>query len=629
MIALSSLLLILLSVLESINCENNDSNNGYQIPSISLSNLKTKEDKETLRKALSSTGIIAITGIDEETQDFSKTRNNALEGLCECSNNKDILDIDNSESFTLSDGITTRTSIATLTSINSIPLSLNNNQIDSVCSSSSVSSTNNNLLSQSMEKLRDYVHLVSKEFILALDDIITGAKDGDGDDNDDVLLETSHGKRYNNVNDIIQDATHLEHFHVYSKKSKQHQNSMHDKGEMDNNVLDTHIDAGLFLSFVPSMSCNSDDVSSSFMVHVDGKLQTVKFPSNSIIIMLGIGAEHWLQNIRIGSTSTKLVATKHAVQMNYDSMRSWYGTMYLVPEKAIIDKDSKSTFEDMRSSMIIRHPKHISNNNNSNDNYNINESISIGCGNSHSSNNKLSSASSSLQQSKSVVERRLQTHVDASVCNNSTNFYCWMSCIDVPNTDSAHDGETLYCADATILDEGIDAAVTSCSDIKTGAAGGAMNPNCVGVWYAMEDDVQSQTFDNVDDSVTQPPSASTTADGAVESADDGADESEGAPSADDTVEFVNDAVASVDDESGEPEGATSADDAVEPVDDDIPNSVVVTKGITDMVNGIMDNYFGTLPPTPAPTLKEVDDKDNAIDDVVSSITDVISNIMNP
>jgi len=266
---------------------------------------------------------------------------------------------------------------------------------------------------------------------------------------------------------------------------------MHDKGEMDNNVLDTHIDAGLFLSFVPSMSCNSDDVSSSFMVQVDGKLQTVKFPSNSIIIMLGIGAEHWLQNIRIGSTSAKLVATKHAVQMNYDSMRSWYGTMYLVPEKAIIDKDSKSTFEDMRSSMIIRHPKHISNHNNSNDNYNINESISIGCGDSHSSNNKLSSASSSLQQSRSVVERRLQTHVDASVCNNSTNFYCWMSCIDVPNTD------------ATILDEGIDAAVTSCSDIKTGAPGGAMNTNCIGVWYTMEDDVSSQTLVNIDYSAVQ------------------------------------------------------------------------------------------------------------------------------
>jgi len=51
------------------------------------------------------------------------------------------------------------------------------------------------------------------------------------------------------------------------------------------------------------------------------------------------------------------------------------------------------------------------------------------------------------------------------------------------------------------------------------------------------------------------------------------------------------------------------------------------QGITDMVNDLIGNNYGT-PPTPAPTVKEVDEG-NAIDDVVNTITDAIGDIMNP
>merc|ERR1711982_43950 len=72
---------------------------------------------------------------------------------------------------------------------------------------------------------------------------------------------------------------------------------------------------------------------------------------------------------------------------------------------------------------------------------------------------------------------------------------------------------------------------------------------------------------------------------------------------------------------------TSADD-VDDADDGVPNAVVVVQGITDMVNDLIDNNFGTPPPTPAPIAKEVDEG-NAIDDVVNTITDAIGDIMNP
>ena len=169
-------------------------------------------------------------------------------------------------------------------------------------------------------------------------------------------------------------------------------------------------------------------------------------------------------------------------------------SVHLVPEKAIIERKSSTTFAEMRSSMIVRDPKDIINHNNDK-----NEALAIGCGHSSRQNDM------QLATKQSSFGRRLQTHVDASVCNNETNFYCWMSCIDVPASDSAQDlvsnGETLYCADATILDQGIEAAVNSCSDVKTGEPGGAMNTNCIGVWHTVDEDVPSQTLNGVEYSV--------------------------------------------------------------------------------------------------------------------------------
>merc|ERR1719296_178385 len=131
--------------------------------------------------------------------------------------------------------------------MNGMPLALNGDQIDSVCPTN----TSVEKLSNSMEKLRDYVHLVSKEFVSALDDII-GAHWKD----DNVLMETSHGKTYDSVHGIVQDATHLEHFHVYSKQTKNDKDIETSTLLRKNTVLETHTDAGLFLSFLPSMPCN-------------------------------------------------------------------------------------------------------------------------------------------------------------------------------------------------------------------------------------------------------------------------------------------------------------------------------------------------------------------------------------
>merc|ERR1712119_146868 len=119
-------------------------------------------------------------------------------------------------------------------------------------------------------------------------------------------------------------------------------------------------------------------------------------------------------------------------------------------------------------------------------------------------------------------------------------------------------------------------------------------------------DDKTESADDADDAVGHSADDHTSVDDATESADD-AHSADDHTSVDDKTESADDAIASADD--------GSVDDATESVDDSVPNAVVVVQGITDMVNSLIDNNYGTPPPTPAPT---ADDKDNAIDDVVSS-----------
>jgi Ctr copper transporter family len=91
----------------------------------------------------------------------------------------------------------------------------------------------------------------------------------------------------------------------------------------------------------------------------------------------------------------------------------------------------------------------------------------------------------------SLYRRRLQMVEDASKCNNSTNFYCWMSCLKIPdNTNSQKyldDGYSLYCADPAKYDssgQSVAAATTPCNEVYGSRTiiGGAMNEACIGMW---------------------------------------------------------------------------------------------------------------------------------------------------
>jgi len=472
----------------------------YDIPSISQSGLLefstdvdgSGSDYEIVLNALTKTGILAVKTTDNGKTKYSRWRKEALRGFCECMSSprtrRELSVLENYDRSILEDGLTTRTSIATATSKEGVALDLPV-KIDSVCGSKQ---------RDSMEKLRDYVHQITGEFVNILDKLIISEEKYSSQKKSVVLLQTtSQKKSFSSVDSIIQNANHLEHFHLYSKTESKTKSEKMDN-DYEEIVLNTHTDAGLFLSFVPALSCDDnddDDDDTSFFIEVDDVLKEAVFPRDSVIFMLGVGAEQWLQNI---PENLKLRATRHAVKMKQGSNRAWYGMMHLVPENAIIQNfPTQATFADMRYSMLLRSKKYFKYSESTLQLDDSNKDIAIGCG---VVRNAKESTFDSKNNNNFIVKerRRLQLHVDASECNNNTNFYCWMSCVSIPNANKAasltKEGKSLYCADHTKMDDGdLANAVKFCTDPLTGAAGGAMNTDCVGIWAdAVEEDIPSQ-----------------------------------------------------------------------------------------------------------------------------------------
>jgi hypothetical protein len=108
------------------------------------------------------------------------------------------------------------------------------------------------------------------------------------------------------------------------------------------------------------------------------------------------------------------------------------------------------------------------------------DSVSIGCG--YGDANALELASTETSASR-TDRRRLQHVQDASYCNNSTNMFCWMQCIEIPDYKQAqgylNEGYSLYCLDPNILaasSNRVSAATPSCKN------GYVHNPYCAGSW---------------------------------------------------------------------------------------------------------------------------------------------------
>ena len=162
--------------------------------------------------------------------------------------------------------------------------------------------------------------------------------------------------------------------------------------------------------------------------------------------------------------------------------------MYLVPQDAIIQDFPLRTFADMRKAMVLHGSNSQTYSSIEGEDVVIDDDVSIGCG--------VSSASSTLWSAQGgetrINRRRLQMVDDASACNNVTNFYCWMSCLSIPDSSDAgekmKDGYSLYCLDESELatTNNVTSAYIQCNTF------GLHNDGCAGKWLPTVPDVPSQ-----------------------------------------------------------------------------------------------------------------------------------------
>ncbi len=344
----------------------------YHVPSFTVEELQSGTQDDHLKHILTTTGLLTIRMQVQKSSTSSTS--SLLSSLCKCQS-KYFTQIPNSDSRLLADGHTTRSTIATANQGLVSPLSLPKDDIQKYCGNNNDNGDN---VYDSLELIRDYVSFASKEvFIQALDRLIqneitittdsTKTKSNyDIHQEQPILQQTlqkkkillstlNDKKQYFTIQSIIENANHLEHFHLYSKEEETKKDDDVESMYTTYNTLDWHTDGGLFLAFIPGTSChntrNHDDDddennnyndNDSFRImkkdihtHIEREMRVV-FPqprsSNSnndtndtneiiVAIMMGTGAEHWLHT----PTSLKLRATRHAVKMKGGDVRAWYG----------------------------------------------------------------------------------------------------------------------------------------------------------------------------------------------------------------------------------------------------------------------------------------------------------------
>lgn len=164
--------------------------------------------------------------------------------------------------------------------------------------------------------------------------------------------------------------------------------------------------------------------------------------------------------------------------------------MHLVPESALVENTAtqQRTFADMRQAMVLKYNTKTKRTFGDDPQNAEATGVSIGCGFADTNNVKDSDQAVGRQpQPAKTARRRLQHVENGGACNNQTNFYCWMSCLDIPEADRAqgyiNEGYSLYCVDPLVLASSgnrVSKAVEPCNE--AGVIGGAMNTICVGSW---------------------------------------------------------------------------------------------------------------------------------------------------
>jgi len=476
----------------------------HVVPTFSLDEIQLGHRLPELSEVLRTTGLFAV----KTAPQASPSRLQAMNGLCQCLEKDDdsstssshhhhrqlLSDSKSVDSILLQDGQTQRTTIATAT-IGQDPLPLLDDEDDTLLLDQLGCGSN---IQTAMETVRDEVAVVSKAVVQSMDRLM-GVGSTYDKRNEGPLLETKYGSVYRTMASIVHSANHLEHFHHYSKTNTKKEKKTQ-TAKAQSKTVEWHTDAGLFLTFLPAHDCQSHgaEQDDSFWVQLaNGEQAQAYFEPGSVAVMMGAGAEHWLQS----SSGTILRATRHAVKMTTSTSRVWYGMMHLVPEDSIIQESPQRTFGDMKQNMKVSSQQQGALDG---------ETVAIGCGPSTTDASSSFLPEASLANSNDISSptrrrRRLQHVQDPSACNNVTNFFCWTQCLEIPNYQQAegyiNEGNSLYCLDPGILARSgnqVSKAVEPC-------IGKVHNSNCQGIWHKTSPSVEgwpveyNSTIDNVEE----------------------------------------------------------------------------------------------------------------------------------
>ena len=143
----------------------------------------------------------------------------------------------------------------------------------------------------------------------------------------EVILRHDAGHPYASLAEAASNATHLEHFHVYSNKDDKDGSASTSRAS-----LGLHTDAGLLLAFTSplyslSASVHSDhDASGLWIQRVNSYVEPVDLPTNAVAFVVGEAAT-WLP-----WASRPL---PHELRLPRMSERAWYGVMTRLPEDAV------------------------------------------------------------------------------------------------------------------------------------------------------------------------------------------------------------------------------------------------------------------------------------------------------
>lgn len=294
--------------------------------------------KAAFTEALTTSGLIVVTGIDDS---FGQLKRQALLGAHVCGKAAP-----EARTVTFDDG-TLRTTLAATTRgvADSQPIEFGHGVEDesapAACDAQFVAAN---------ERLRALVAEVAGVFVQRVDEAFNTERNA-------LLWDVNGTTAFRGFEDIVQGATHLEHFHSYHLPEG--------PSNDDQLSIDMHADQGLFIAFTPALLVeDAPDGSAAVLEGGDAGAFLVELPGEGaakadfegdrdvLVLMLGDGVDHYI-NAK-AQDAAPLRAAPHAMVMPRHTAaqsRVWYGRMFLPPDDALNEKSGLS-FAQTRAQML-------------------------------------------------------------------------------------------------------------------------------------------------------------------------------------------------------------------------------------------------------------------------------------